>query len=120
MSDHLPHALQELTRVAHEARIQANAHDTRPADAARAFQEASFVGLYLMDMASWIRFRMHALLEDPEANLTDQQRRAYQETYTAFNQLAKRCIGLSTEMSRVATALDHLADAGRDNPRVRV
>jgi hypothetical protein len=121
MSDqHLPHALGDLLHAANDALNQAKAHYTHPKDAARAFHEAVYVGMRLLDLASVIRFRLRDLLEYPDTDLTDQQRRAYEEVFAEFNYLAKQCIGLSTGMSRAATALDNLAEVTRKHPDARI
>ncbi|MEV0089124.1 hypothetical protein [Saccharopolyspora sp. NPDC050642] len=117
---HLPRALGNVLHAAREAQKQAYAHYTHPGDAARAFFEAVYIGMSLLDLASAIRFHIRDIVEDPDTDLTDTQRRAYEEVHAEFNYLAKRCIGLSTGMSRAATALDHLAEVTRKHPNAKI
>lgn len=117
---HLRLALDDLLDVATEAMRVAKTHRARPKDAARAFHNATLIGMRLQDLAGALRRRARDTAEDPDADLTDQQRHAYQETFDAFGYLAVQCIGLSAGMHCAANALDHLAEVTRKHPDVTI
>ncbi|WP_258348277.1 hypothetical protein [Saccharopolyspora gregorii] len=80
-----------------------------PQEAKEAFRDSIDVGINLNRFADTLHKRVDRVLDDPEVEMTSQQRDAYQDLREQLHQLVRGCIYLTGGFYRVDKALHQLS-----------